>query len=309
MVVLDGLDAAVEVDERMAVRRQHPLHVRELVHAVEGGEELGEGIGRRRETRDVRGDRGQDVVAGQDETGRGIEEAQVVGCVPGRVEGHPLASGELDDVGVVEAPGRGGGADGFAQAGEVQHALLASPLVVEAGTAPRRGPEGRHLRLDLGIDIAGLGRIPPGREAAVADDLGPGLGAEPARPAEVVRVAVGDDNGVHPPQWQVGLGQAVIESGPRLGPRQAGVDQRDAPLVLEGVAVHVPEPGHRDGELEPQDTRADLGHRGRRRLLLLAERGRSHAAQDNSAMQLLASGRAGDRDVIWPSCWPGWISR
>ena len=73
----------------MAVRRRHCLHV-QVVHPVEGGEELGEWVGRRRQARDVRGDRGQDVVAGQDETGRAVEQAEVVRCAP-CVEGHPLA--------------------------------------------------------------------------------------------------------------------------------------------------------------------------------------------------------------------------
>ncbi len=296
VVVLDGFDPAVEVDERVTVRREHALHAGQLVHAVEGGEELGQGISGRRQARDVGRDGRQDVIAGQDQTGRGVEEAQVVRCVPGRVEGHPLAPGQLDHVGVVQAPRRRRDADDLAQAGEVRHAFLAPPLIVEAGAAPRGRSEGRRpfldvRGLDLGIHVTGLGRIPPRREAAVADDLGPRLGAQPAGSTEVVRMAVGHDHGVHPPERHVGLGQPVGRARPTIRD-PAG---RDRP---------VPHPaGPRGRSSSRGRARAwrwgagAAGHRGRPRSRRSSPAPAPGAArrsrpcrQDNCALQLLATG-------------------
>ena len=97
------------------------------------------------------------------------------------------------------------------------------------------------------VDVARVGRVPPGREAAVPDDLGARLGAEPPSPAEVVRVAVRDDHGVHPSQGRPGVGQSSGQRRPRLGPRKTRIDEGQAAPVLERVAVHVAEPRHRDG--------------------------------------------------------------
>ena len=53
--------------------------------------------------------------------------------------------------------------------------------------------------------------------------------------------------------------QPVDERSPRRRARQAGVDDGHAPLVLEDVAVDVPEARQRDGELRPEDARRHLG--------------------------------------------------
>ena len=109
----------------------------------------------------------------------------------------------------------------------------------------------------------------------MADDLGARLVPQASGPAEVVRVAVGHDDGVDAGHREAGLGEAGGQGAVGLGARQAGVDERDAASVLQGVAVDVAEAGHRDRQLQAQHARADLGDLLRGRLLLLAHR-RAH---------------------------------
>ena len=51
---------------------------------------------------DVRRDRRQHVVAGDQRAVFGVVQAEVIGRVPGRVDGDPLAAGELDGLGIVD---------------------------------------------------------------------------------------------------------------------------------------------------------------------------------------------------------------
>ena len=105
----------------------------------------------------------------------------------------------------------------------------------------------------------------------MGDDVGAGLVADPAGAAEVVGVAVGDDDGVHPAQRDAGARPAARSSVFSVRrPGSPGSTMADAALVLEHVAVDVAEAGHVDRQLGPQHARGDLGDLARRPLLLLA---------------------------------------
>ena len=88
--------------------------------------------------------------------------------------------------------------------------------------------------------------------------------------AEVVGVGVGDDDRVDVLGLVAGPLQPVDERPPRLRARHAGIDDGDAALVLEEVAVHVAEARQHDRQLRAQDAGRHLGDLGGGRLRLLA---------------------------------------
>src|SRR5262249_34497293 len=104
------------------------------------------------------------------------------------------------------------------------------------------------------------------------DDLGAGLLAQPARPAEVVDVAVGDDDRVDVFHVEAGGLEAADHRLVRLRAGHAGVDDGPALLVLEGVAVDAAEARHPDRELEPEDAGRRLLDLAGRRLGLFTHR-------------------------------------
>ena len=197
MVAADRLRAIGHVGEGVAVRGQHDRHAFELGHAVERREELREGVFRGADAVDVRRDRGQHVITRQEHAFRGIEEAEVVGCVAGRVHRHPLAAGQRDDLGVFDTT------RGPRRREEVVLAHLLEPRpAVGIGhvlvAAPRSGPPGiRRGVLEGGLVLS---RIPPGAERLVRDQLRAGLGPHPPGTAEVIGMRMGDHDRVDPLQ-------------------------------------------------------------------------------------------------------------
>ncbi len=219
---------------------------------------------------DVRRDRRQHVVAGQQRSVGRVEQAEVVLGVARRVHGHPVAARQRDRLGVVEPEVR-------PQLDAPEHA----PLVGRRSrhvAAPRRAPL-EHTLVELllaaddrleGVEVVGLGRIPEHAEGAVADDTRLGVVVQPDRAAEVVRVAVRHDDRVHPGQRDPGELQATEQCVVRLWAGETGVDEGETLAVLEHVAVDVAQPGHVDRQLHPQHTGRDLGDLLRRPLLFLA---------------------------------------
>jgi hypothetical protein len=196
------------------------------------------------------------VVAGEHDAIRGVEEAEVVVGVAWSVERHPLAPAEGDDLGVVDAAGRRWGAheatSGHAEDLHLEAALERWPEDLVA--APRHRPsERRRVRRA----VAGLVvverflflRVEPRAEAAVGDDLGAVGVAHAAGAPEVVGVRVRDDDGVDVLGLVAGPLEPVDEGPPRLRPGHAGIDDGDAALVLEEVAVHMSEAGQHDRQL------------------------------------------------------------
>ena len=205
--------------------------------------------------------------------------------------GPPTAPRQLDDVGVVQAPGGRRGPDDLAQLREVHHPLLAPPLIVEPGTTPRgRSERRRRVRLDLGSTSpgsAGSHQVEKLRCPTISAPV-----SARSRPA--------------PPKWSGWLCVTTTVCTRRKGARRRPVE-RSAPTT-----TRAPEDPDRRGpgragprarsssrgrapasrwELEPQDTRADLGHLGRRRLLLLTQRGgRSHGVRIIAATSSLPAG-------------------
>jgi hypothetical protein len=92
-------------------------------------------------------------------------------------------------------------------------------------------------------------------------------------------MGVGDHDAVDPLQRDAGAVKAVEQVLPRLRAGEAGIDDGEAALVFERVAVDVPQAGEPDGELHPQDAGSDLGDLRGGVLLLLLRRPRLHGAE------------------------------
>ncbi len=264
---------------------QDDVHVRPVRRdLVERLEEVEQRIAARVEPADVRRDRRQHVIARQHHALRRVVQAEVVLGVARGVQPDPLPPGELDHLAVVDANGRHrrleearGDAGGAHPHAPLERELVALP-------APRRRiprpPARRRLmgRDVLDVQVRRFGAVPDHPEALVGDDLGARLGPHPAGPAEVVGVAVRDDDGVHPPQRDAGAGQALGQRGERASTGQPRVDDGHAAGVLEDVAVDVTEAGHVDRQLGAQHAGGDLGDLGGRALLLLATGAIAHLA-------------------------------
>ena len=93
----------------------------------------------------------------------------------------------------------------------------------------------------------------------VSDDFAVLLNFEAAGTTEVVGVRVGDEHRVDRFDRVSGTLQSGGELLVGVGARQARVDQRDAACILEHIAVHVPEPGQHDRQLDAHDPGRDLG--------------------------------------------------
>ena len=289
MVVLDGVAAGGQVVERVPVGRQHPGDALELGHLVEVGQVVGERVAAD-EPADVGGDGRQHVVAGEEHAVLGAPHAEVVVGVARGEHGHPVAVAEADGLGVVDHD----------RGSRRLHPrrLLDAAVGDGAPHAVAEGLEAREVALHLlfvgvghGVEqraaLGGVGRVEglegrlveveqvgPTAEHRGGQDLGVRLLDEAVGTTEVIRVRVGDVGRVHPGERDAGGDEALLEGRPRLVGREAGVDEGEAPGVLDGVGVDVPEPGEVGGELEAQDARGDLGDLLRRRLLLLLARPR-----------------------------------
>ena len=152
---------------------------------------------------------------------------------PGRVQRHPLAPGEGDDLRVLEPARRARHLHVGAHLLAVRSVIISSWLPQSRSPPHGSGPVPRaRRRQSLWSSVAVSGssasislRVPPDAEALVGDDVGARLLADARRAAEVVGVRVGDDHGVHPRQRDAGGAEAGDERRP-TAPGRAGRDRR-----------------------------------------------------------------------------------
>ena len=93
VMLLDGVRTAPEVREGMAMRGQREVDTVDLTDSIEGVEEGLERIGEVRNSTDMRGDRGQYMIARQERTGLGIVQADMIDGMPRRVKYEPFPPG------------------------------------------------------------------------------------------------------------------------------------------------------------------------------------------------------------------------
>ncbi len=269
MVVQQFPYAGGRVGEGVLVGREH-LGGRQAADAFEGVEVVAEGVGDagvlgRLVEADVRGDPGQQVVAGEEAAVAGevrrVLFLQVQADVAGGVAGGPdrpqPASGEGEQLGGDDLPV----GDGGAQSGQGPHPAA------RAGGAQRcdvllGGSGGGEFRAHVVEPHAGLGG------AGAYDDLGvggvhgdPRAGrlADPAGQAVVVGVVVGDDDAVDVGDRDAECGEAGDEGVPGLGVVPAGVDEDRAAVGVEDVDEGVSEGVVGDGHLDPPHASAVIG--------------------------------------------------
>ncbi len=288
MVDLDGLDALVQPGEGMAVGGQGDGDALQVVHPVERGEELRQRVGGGAHPGDVGRDGGQDVVAREQDALGGVEQAEVIVGVAGRVDGDPVPSGEADHVGVVEVDGRLRRGHERPQLPQVRHARLGAPFVAVALLVPRCRPRRtcpQRRSTSTSAGSAGSHQVLNERWPTTSAPVSSRNRPAPPKWSGWLWVTI---DGVDPGQREAGLGQPRRQGAVGVRAGQTGVDEGDAAFVLQGVAVDVAEAGHGDRQLQAQHTRADLGDLLGGRLLLLAHR-RAHPRQGTCALQVIAT--------------------
>lgn len=102
VMFLDGDRAATEVREGMTMRGQSEVDAVDLAHPVERIEEGLEWVGEVGNPSDMRRDGGQNMIAGQERTGFGIMQTDVIGGMAGCVEYEPFASSQFDHIAVFD---------------------------------------------------------------------------------------------------------------------------------------------------------------------------------------------------------------
>ncbi len=286
VVLLDRLGPAGKIAERVTVRGEHHRDVgAERGDLVERVEERGQRVTGAEPT-DVRGDRRQHVVPRQHHALGRVEQAQVILGVARCVHGDPLAPAQHQRLGVVDA--HRGSRDAHEARGVAREQVPRAQLRrhLHRLTAPRRRAErvvaplvrwGVQRRGVLDIEVARIEAVPEHHETPMGDDVGARLAAHELGAAVVVGVRVRHHHRVDAPHRDAGRAQTLADGGARRPSRQAGVDERDTTVVLDDVAVGVPEAGHVDRQLGAQHPGGDLGDVGGGPLLLLAGRARCAA--------------------------------
>ena len=231
---------------------------------------------------DVGRDGRQHVIAGEQHPLLRVVEAEVIGRVPGRVDGEPVSAAEANRFVVGHADGGLGPAESGgghrrpsrSTAGLLRRAVApaAYPTVsvrtsrTFASTARRVRP--RRRRAESRSKSSLVSETSDRNDSWVRTSAPASSLSWSAPPKwsgwEWVTIVVWT-----PPQRNPGGLQPLHQRRPGLGPGEAGVDERESRLVLEGIGVDVAEPGHRDGELHPEYAGRDLDHLFGGRLLLL----------------------------------------
>ena len=254
------------------------------------------------------------MVAGEHHAELGVVQAEVVVGVARRVHGHPFAARQFDRLPVDERPRRLWRGERrvhrFTGREDAVEELLRRPAATSAprcrfGEVPLHRRGAIVGRVDVeggGILVSGeIGPVEHRAKRLVRDDVGAGFVAQSHGTAEVVGVRVGDDDRVDVVDGEPGAPEAVDEVVPRFRAGEAGIDDGDAPFVLQHVAVHVAEPRHVDGQLCPQHSGGDLGDLGRRLFLLLSRLARRVGLAEAGCMGVVVvivlHGRAGLRGV------------
>ena len=201
----------------------------------------------------------------------------MVGRVPWRVHRHPLALSETNGLGIGKRTLGLGVANQRRIIGRSTRYLMRTRRGGR-GCLPPHGvlvaPRGARVGLRLAFEffLADVGGIPPRAERRRRDDLRPRLLPHPSRCTEVVDVRVRDHDRVHVLQLEAGELEPLHQQLPRLRSGHARIDDGEALLVFEGVAIHVAEPWHPQRQLHAEDARGDLVDLGGRGLGLLSHR-------------------------------------
>ena len=250
----------------MAVGGQHDASRLELGHPVERREELGERIGPASMPEMCGVIVGSTWSPESSTPSAGSNRHRWSAVWPGVCTTTHSRPAERDDLGVVDPHASAAASRTSGCHQRLAHAVLEPPCgggrgsgTPTASPAPRRATRRGVRRASSSSASSSVGRVPPRAEGLVGDESAPA--SSPHRPA--------------PPKWsgcewvtttvwtRLQPGRRPRRAGRRAPsttrPGQAGVDDGDAALVLEGVAVDVAEAGHVDRQLHAQHARRDLG--------------------------------------------------
>jgi hypothetical protein len=204
---------------------------------------------------DVGADAGQQVVAGQQDAGRGIVQAQMTGSMSRGPDGPDIAARYGHAVAVAQEPVRFGQVqnvgDPILVHGEdseilVRDSVAAQPVLISASLTLAVTPQ--PARKGLGFH-------------RMHRDPRPAFAAEPAAQAVMVGVNVGDHHArdvVQPRARGAEAGGNGLAAGRGV---PAGIHDHDARVADERVGQGVPQRTVRDGDRHRPQVRADLFHR------------------------------------------------
>ena len=249
------LDANVEAEEGVLVRRQHQRLCGELAITRQRPEVLLEriGLGLARIDADVRRDLGQDLIARDHQPELLAVEAGLLGRVAAAHHHAPGTAADVDALAVDDAPV--GLRDRRHALAVVAVAATPDPLqglLAEAGAAVER--DHRLRRPLLGVEAQHAAEQPFGPSHP---QLGPPALGEPAGEAQVIGVKVGGED----PRDRPAVQRLLEDLLPELadpGVAQAAVDQAPALAVRQQPQIDVIEAGDRQRHAQPLDPRRDL---------------------------------------------------
>ena len=132
--------------------------------------------------------------------------------------------------------------------------------------------------------IRRFGGIPEDPKLLVRDDVAAGVRLQPVGSAEVVGMAVGDDDRVHPLQGNPRLVQTLLDHGVTGLLRKTRIHQGDAPFVLEDVHIDVTKTRNGDGQLGPKHAGGDFQDLVTRRQLFLLGGTRGRIGHDSRVL-------------------------
>ncbi|MPL67251.1 hypothetical protein SDC9_12942 [bioreactor metagenome] len=255
LVVLDHLPQPQrQAGERRLVAGQHQMvAMRERLEGAAALQPVGDRIGHRlgRIDAEIGRDRGQELIAAKDQLVILGPERRMVGRMP-LADPHPPAPAAGHDPVALADPGEAQGQRMHA-IGEVERAFGGS-AGMQIGGHPGPAPEVERLGNRHRLLVKDQH---PGKEPGSAG--GHQLGAvrlQPARQADVVGVVMGDEDAgdglARKPPVERRLQRGATGRGV-----DAGVDQRPAVAIVEGIGIDVVE-RHRQRKAQPQHALRNL---------------------------------------------------
>ena len=244
----------------------------------------------------MRGDRGQDVIAGKKCAGLRVMQTNMIGGMAGRMQHEPFPSRELDDVAMLDVmchvrqefaatdgrktqpaqaltkvcplawtlPGRGGG-DALEDAKEIPNGVLCPPPITFEHLHMNRQVVDRGFAvviigtMDVSVSMLSMCGRPAEMKGTMGDDLGATFLVDLYGAAKMIWMGMRNEDGVNMSWLESRLFQAMADGIPGRSSRKTRVDDGCTVLVDQRVHVHMPETRNLNGQLHAKNILRHLG--------------------------------------------------